>query len=68
MYIYPYIAAPSFAETIKAGEPISSVILGYFYFNEGMRTCMYNVQCIILCSPLDGCYMCMINQTVYVNM
>lgn len=31
----------SFAETIKSAEPLSSVFLGYFYFNEGNTLSTY---------------------------
>lgn len=35
------VAPPSFAETVKAAEPISSVALGYFFFNEGTTSLTY---------------------------
>jgi len=35
------LAPPSFAETVKAAEPISSVALGYFFFNEGTTPLTY---------------------------
>jgi solute carrier family 35 protein E1 len=43
------VVTPSFVETIKAGEPLSSVLLGYFYLNEGTSTLTY-LTLIPICS------------------
>ena len=36
-----HTVSASFAETIKSAEPLSSVFLGYFYFNEGNTLSTY---------------------------
>jgi solute carrier family 35 protein E1 len=43
------IVTPSFVETIKAAEPLSSVLLGYFYFNEGTSIMTY-LTLVPICS------------------
>lgn len=35
------IVAPSFVETIKAAEPLFSVVLGFFFFQEGTALATY---------------------------
>ena len=36
-----FAASPSFVETIKAAEPLFSVILGFFFFQEGTHLTTY---------------------------
>jgi solute carrier family 35, member E1 len=38
---FSHAVTASFAETIKSAEPLSSVFLGYFYFNEGNTLSTY---------------------------
>ncbi len=51
-----FVAAPAFAETVKATEPITTVLIGRLFFNEGTSAQTYSTLIPICFGVAISCY------------